>query len=129
MLGKVLDVLAHHPRPESMASEELLQLVRQNLAASRQLPPVIELERGFATIPLKGIDIPFHSTLLRGEIENYRQYLKGKLAMEYIEPEQFVGKFIPNVMGKPFSITKSYVKQVADVTGSRQLLRMLQEMA
>lgn len=82
-----------------------------------------------ATIPLKGIDIPFHSTLLRGEIDNYRQYLTEKLSRDSIKPEQMIGKFIPNVMGKPFDVTKAYVQEVATVTGSSVLKRLVEGMA
>ena len=92
-------------------------------------PSSIELERGRATIPLKGIDIPFHSTLLRGEIENYRQYLRSMVSQDSIVPEQMIGRWIPNVMGKPFSITKSYVNQVREVTGSKHLEKLLSCMA
>lgn len=40
-----------------------------------------------------------------------------------------VGKFIPNVMGKPFEISKAYVQEVAEVTGSKQLQRIVEAMA
>ena len=129
MLGHILDDLARHEHPESLASDELRELIRQHLPASRVPPQAIELQRGIATIPLKGIDIPFHSTLLRNEIASYRGYLKDKILKKDINPEQLVGKFIPNVIGTPFSIDRSYIEQVAAVTRSEPLMRLCEGLA
>ena len=40
-----------------------------------------------------------------------------------------MGKFIPNVMGKPFQVTRAYVQEVAEVTGSEQLRQLVEGMA
>ncbi|KAJ9640319.1 hypothetical protein H2199_005858 [Coniosporium tulheliwenetii] len=99
LLGKVCDQLACHSHPEPVSSEELLQMIRRYIPASRLHANTIELERGRATIPLKGIEVPFHSTFLRSEIDNYRRYLKRKILEENIDPDQLVGRWIPNVIG------------------------------
>ncbi|KAK5011828.1 hypothetical protein LTR28_010135 [Elasticomyces elasticus] len=127
MLGKVCDRLAHHPHPGSATPEELLQTIRHYMPASRLVFNTTELERGRATIPLRGVDIPFHSTFLRNEIDNYRQYLGGKILEENVDPDQLVERWIPNVIGSPFSVDRSYIMQVADVTESIRLRRMLDE--
>ncbi|KAI9878043.1 MAG: hypothetical protein M1830_002094 [Pleopsidium flavum] len=126
ILGQVCHQLSRHPHPETLSAKELLQVVSQHVPASRRLPSPIELKRGAATIPLSGIDVPFHSTYLRGGIDTYRQFLKGKVFEQNIDPDQFVGKFIPNITGKPFSVERSYIEQVAEVTGSAPLRRMLE---
>ena len=99
--------------------------MQQHVPAARRLSIPIELKRGAATIPLSGIDVPFHSTYLRGGIDTYRQFLKEKIVEQNIDPDQFIGKFIPNITGKPFSIDRSYIEQVAECTGSVPLRRML----
>jgi fatty acid synthase subunit beta len=127
-LSSVLDALSTHRLPEITPTSDITQLIHTHLATALKLH-AIDLDRGVATIPLKGIDIPFHSTRLRGEIDNYRQYLTEKLSRESIEPGQMIGKFIPNVMGKPFDVTKAYVQEVATVTGSSVLKRLVEGMA
>ena len=100
--------------------------MQQHVPASRRLCTPIELQRGTATIPLSGIDVPFHSTHLRGGIDSYREFLQEKIVEQDIDPDQFIGRFIPNIIGKPFSIDRSYIEQVAECTGSVPLQRMLE---
>lgn len=119
------DQLSRHSHPETLSATELRQVVCHHVPGSRSLPGPVELIRGAATIPLKGIDVPFHSTYLRGGIDSYRQFLKGKIHEHNIDPDQLVGKFIPNVMGTPFSLERSYIEQVAETTGSAPLRQML----
>lgn len=102
--------------------------MQQHVLAAHRLSIPIELKRGAATIPLSGIDVPFHSTYLRGGIDTYRQFLKEKIVEQNIDPDQLIGKFIPNITGKPFSIERSYIEQVAECTGSVPLLQMLEGM-
>lgn len=70
--------------------------------------------------------MPFHSSYLRGGIDTYRQFLKNKIRVEDIDPDQLVGKYIPNVIGRPFSVDRSFVEEVAKTTGSAPLMQMLE---
>ena len=42
-------------------------------------------------------------------------------------PEQFVGKYVPNLTAKTFEISKEYVEEVGELTGSETLRKMLDE--
>lgn len=95
--------------------------MREQHNASKDVPTPIELKRGIATVPLNGIDIPFHSTYLRGGVDTYREYLKENIQEEDLVLEQFVGKWVPNVVGKPFGIGRDFVEAVAGITGSQVL--------
>lgn len=90
---------------------------------------LITLPKGVATIPLVGIDVPFHSTVLRSGIEGYRSYLTEKIPLERIIPSQIVGKWIPNVIGKPFSLDREYVEEVQKITNSCPLKVLLEASA
>ena len=85
----------------------------------------IVLQRGVATTPLIGIDVPFHSTYLQGGIDIYRKYLATKVREQDIAVDQLVGKWIPNVMGRPFSVDRAYVEDVIKITGSAPLQSLL----
>lgn len=107
-------------------SSQHLQLIQKHVSRSSTLSMPIALERGVATIPLSGIDIPFHSTYLRNGIAPYRSFLEGKILEENINLDNLIGKFIPNVLAKPFSVDREYVEEAAEVTGSdilRELVR------
>ncbi len=96
------------------------------MALSKTLPRPIELQRGVATTPLNGIDIPFHSKYLRGGVSTYREYLKEKVKEKDLVSEELVGKWIPNLVGVPFGTGRDFVEKVAGVSGSRVLRVMLE---
>ena len=56
------------------------------------------LERGFATIPLPGIDVPFHSRYLWPGVMAFRNYLIKKIDPLQLNPDRLEGKYIPNLM-------------------------------
>ena len=85
----------------------------------------IELERGFAVIPLKGIDVPFHSTFLRSGVKPFRSFLLKKINKTSIDPSKLVGKYIPNVTARPFEITKEYFEDVYRLTNSPKIKEIL----
>jgi fatty acid synthase subunit beta, fungi type len=45
--------------------------------------------------------------------------------VEDIRPEKMIGKFTPNVMGKPFSTDLSYIEETAHLTESPVLRELL----
>jgi fatty acid synthase subunit beta, fungi type len=51
----------------------------------------LKLERGFATIPLPGIDVPFHSTFLRSGVKPFRNFLLKKVMKSTIDPAKLIG--------------------------------------
>ncbi|KAI0008515.1 beta subunit of fatty acid synthase [Xylariaceae sp. FL0662B] len=89
-------------------------------------PQPLDLQRGFATIPLKGIDVPFHSTFLRSGVKPFRNILLKKINKTSIDPAKLVGKYIPNVTARPFELTKEYFQNVYDLTSSPKIAQILQ---
>jgi fatty acid synthase subunit beta len=85
----------------------------------------IELERGFATIPLRGIDVPFHSTFLRSGVKPFRSFLLKKVNKTTIDPAKLIGKYIPNVTARPFALTKEYFEDVYRLTNSPRIGQVL----
>ena len=85
----------------------------------------LEPKRGKATIPLPGIDVPFHSSVLRGGVAEFRAYLSKRVGT--IKPKTLVGKYIPNLVAKPFVLTKEYTELVLEATrgGSTRLAKIV----
>ncbi|KAF3767969.1 fatty acid synthase acitivty [Cryphonectria parasitica EP155] len=105
--------------------EHLLQIIKQAASETQKKPEPLELERGFATIPLKGIDVPFHSTFLRSGVKPFRSFLLKKINKTTIDPSKLVGKYIPNVTAKPFALTKEYFEDVYKLTNSPRIANVL----
>ncbi|KAG7000217.1 Fatty acid synthase subunit beta [Fusarium oxysporum f. sp. conglutinans] len=113
---RALDTLAgvaNFIKVQKIAIEE----VKDNI----EEPTPLELERGFATIPLRGIDVPFHSTFLRSGVKPFRSFLLKKINKTSIDPSKLVGKYIPNVTAKPFALTKEYFEDVYKLTNSPKI--------
>ena len=125
-MTQVLNTIANATYVHKPDEAALAALVREKAEAAIELAQPIELEQGIATTPLRGIDVPFHSTYLRKGIPAYRRYLETKILEENIDLERLTG-FIPNVTAKPFSTDKEYVEEVARVTGSEKLRDLIED--
>ena len=99
----------------------LVDIIRECAKQTATKPQPIDLQRGFATIPLKGIDVPFHSTFLRSGVKPFRNFLLKKIHKTSIDPGKLVGKYIPNVTAKPFEISKEYFEEVYRLTNSPKI--------
>ncbi|KAL2132510.1 hypothetical protein VTI74DRAFT_3729 [Chaetomium olivicolor] len=64
-------------------------LIEQGRALFLGRPPQeVPLERGVATVPLAGVDVPFHSSLLRPRMEAFRRVLQESLNLDRVKPER-----------------------------------------
>ena len=126
IMTQVLNTMASATHIDIADEAALAALVREKAEAALGLAQPIELEQGTATTPLRGIDVPFHSTYLRKGIPAYRRYLETKILEESIDLEKLAA-FIPNVTAKPFSTDKEYVEEVARITESESLRKLLDD--
>jgi fatty acid synthase subunit beta len=105
--------------------EHLTSIIKECAKQTEAKPKPIDLQRGFATIPLKGIDVPFHSTFLRSGVKPFRSFLLKKINKTSIDPSKLVGKYIPNVTARPFELTKEYFEDVYRLTSSPRIGNIL----
>lgn len=104
----------------------LVDIVKECAKQTEAKPKPLDLQRGFATIPLKGIDVPFHSTFLRSGVKPFRSFLLKKINRTSIDPSKLVGKYIPNVTARPFELTKEYFEDVYRLTNSPKIKDIIQ---
>ncbi|MFC8042804.1 fatty acid synthase subunit beta domain-containing protein [Nocardia sp. NPDC057353] len=81
-------------------------------------------KRAFILVP--GIDVPFHSTVLRKGVPEFRQKLEQLLPAD-LHPEILVGRYIPNLVPRPFSLERSFVQEIADLVPSEPLAEVLSD--
>lgn len=107
--------------------EKLAEIIQECAKQTEAKPKPVELQRGLATIPLRGIDVPFHSTFLRSGVKPFRSFLMKKILKSSIDPSKLVGKYIPNVTAKPFALTKEYFEDVYKLTNSPRIGQVLKD--
>ncbi|KAN0066591.1 fatty acid synthase alpha subunit Lsd1 [Thecaphora frezii] len=129
-MGHVLDRVGKLGSVEDYAtSEALAALVRDAVSQAKEAAArgPIALERGLATIPLAGIDVPFHSRFLERGIPPFRAFLQQRLRRSMVRPEKLVGRYIPNLTARPFALTRDYLERLHEQTGSTVIAATLAE--
>lgn len=124
-LQKIDIVKLQEMMPLEKVAEHLSEIVDEVSKKSIAKPQPIELERGFACIPLKGISVPFHSSYLKSGVKPFKRFLEKKIPMSAVKPASLIGKYIPNLTAKPFELTKEYFQDVYDLTGSEKIKEIL----
>ncbi|KAL4902745.1 hypothetical protein BDW74DRAFT_169333 [Aspergillus multicolor] len=108
-------------------TDSIQPFIKTTTSILNQTPKPFVLKRTLATIPLN-VDVPFHSTLLRPGVNSFRHLLQSCITEEMADPAMLVGKYIPNLVGKPFQLEREFVQCVWEVTGSEVLEGVLGQM-
>lgn len=77
-----------------------------------------------AFILVPGIDVPFHSKVLQSGVPSFRTRLE-ELLPETIDPSILSGRYIPNLVPKPFSLEQSFIREIAELVDSEPLKAVL----
>lgn len=77
-----------------------------------------------AVIPIPGIDVPFHSSRLVGGVADFRAHLDA-LIPEEINLDALVGRYIPNLVARPFALSREFVESIAAVVDSQPIAAIL----
>ena len=109
----------------SLTDDALNSLISTLAATTEAKPKPLDYERGPATVPLKQIDVPFHSSFLEKNIASYRNFPRNMIQKGKVDVSKLVGKWIPNITGKPFGISKSDFEELENVTGSSRIGEVL----
>ena len=77
-----------------------------------------------AVIPIPGIDVPFHSSRLVGGVADFRAHLDA-LIPEDINLDALVRCYIPNLVARPFELSREFVESIAAVVDSQPIAEIL----
>ncbi|KAJ2742311.1 fatty acid synthase alpha subunit Lsd1, partial [Coemansia sp. BCRC 34301] len=114
-LRLVLDAVATQGAPtDGDWQVHIAQIASSVLATPIDSRPV----RGKATIPLPGIDVPFHSSQLLPSIDEFRALLQVKILPENIDYSALHLRYIPNLTAVPFEVSREYFSLVHGITQS-----------
>lgn len=127
-LTSVLDHL-HGLSAIPTALDQLAIMVESKVAELMKTPTPAALGRGCATIPLRGIDVPFHSSSLLPGVAGFRRCLMDLIDSHALDLKCLVGRYIPNLTARPFELSKDYFELVHGLTGSKALEGVLLEVS
>ncbi|SKB08465.1 type I polyketide synthase [Aeromicrobium choanae] len=115
------------------ASGEFLQIVNYNMRGSQYAiagtvrglevleKDVADRRERFggkaAFILVPGIDVPFHSRVLHGGVPDFRHKLQ-ELLPPTIDPAILEGRYVPNLVPKPFSLDEDFIREVEQYVGT-----------
>lgn len=86
-----------------------------------------EIVRGKkTTIRLEGIDVPFHSRVLVSGVDAFRRTLEENIPIQS-HFEELDGKYIPNLVARPFSTSEEFLRKVQEISGSPRIAKILKE--
>ncbi|MGY4711710.1 fatty acid synthase subunit beta domain-containing protein [Mycolicibacterium sp. CBM1] len=79
-------------------------------------------KRSFILVP--GIDVPFHSEVLRVGVDDFRRALQ-RVMPEDTDPALIVGRYIPNLVPRPFTLDRDFVQEIRDLVPAEPLDEIL----
>ncbi|QLL05975.1 type I polyketide synthase [Mycobacterium vicinigordonae] len=79
-------------------------------------------KRSFILVP--GIDVPFHSRVLRVGVAEFRRSLE-RLMPRDKDPDLILGRYIPNLVPRPFTLDRDFVQEIRDLVPAEPLDEVL----
>jgi fatty acid synthase, bacteria type len=79
-------------------------------------------KRSFILVP--GIDVPFHSRVLRIGVAEFRRSLE-RLVPRDKDPDLIIGRYIPNLVPRPFTLDRDFIQEIRDLVPAEPLDEIL----
>jgi fatty acid synthase, bacteria type len=79
-------------------------------------------KRSFILVP--GIDVPFHSSVLRVGVDDFRRSLERVMPRD-ADPALLVGRYIPNLVPRPFTMDRDFIQEIRDLVPAEPLDEIL----
>ncbi|WP_370616341.1 fatty acid synthase subunit beta domain-containing protein [Mumia qirimensis] len=120
--GEFLEIVNYNLRGSQYAiagSVKGLEILEAEIARRRA-----EFGGKAAFILVPGIDVPFHSSVLRGGVPDFRARLE-ELLPETIDPSILLGRYVPNLVPWPFTLDRAFVAEIASTVPSAPLEEVL----
>ncbi|MCW2559989.1 MAG: 3-oxoacyl-(acyl-carrier protein) reductase, partial [Mycobacterium sp.] len=79
-------------------------------------------KRSFILVP--GIDVPFHSSVLRVGVADFRRSLERVMPRD-ANPDLLVGRYVPNLVPRPFTLDRDFIQEIRDLVPAEPLDEVL----
>ncbi|WP_144205802.1 type I polyketide synthase [Mycobacterium tilburgii] len=75
-------------------------------------------KRSFILVP--GVDVPFHSRVLRVGVADFRRSLERVMPRD-ADPDLIIGRYIPNLVPRPFTLDRDFIQEIRDLVPAEPL--------
>ncbi|KAJ1725978.1 fatty acid synthase alpha subunit Lsd1, partial [Coemansia sp. Benny D160-2] len=120
-LRLVLDAIAAEPAESLSIADTVTRVLGSSeyaaLARGSQTLGSAAL-RGAATVPLSGIDVPFHSSQLLPCVPRLRALLQSYVKPANVDIGALHRHYVPNLTAQPFEVSREYAVMVHELTQS-----------
>ena len=123
------------------ASGEFLEVVNHNVAGRQYAVAgtragIAALEaaahagaaRADAVVRIPGLDVPFHSSRLVGGVDDFRAHLEELIPTD-VPATRLVGRYIPNLVARPFALDDDFLAAVEGVVDSPVIAKLRRQRA
>ncbi|STC69522.1 type I polyketide synthase [Corynebacterium pilosum] len=137
MIGVSADEVEDYVASVSEKTGEFLQIVNYNIAgqqysiagtkkglAALKAEANAIRDRAYVTVP--GIDVPFHSSVLRDGVPAFAEKLDELLPAE-IDIEALENRYVPNLVARPFELTQDFIDSIKDEVPTERLKNVTPE--
>ncbi len=111
--GQPLFVVNHNVRDKQYA-------VAGHVEATAALEAALAERGEGGWVALPGLDVPFHSPLLRQGVPAFRDVLEQCVPVD-LDLEALEGHYLPNLVARPFRLDEDFVQAVIEATGTTVL--------
>ena len=73
---------------------------------------------------MPGIDVPFHSSVLRVGVPEFRRSLERVMPRD-TDPALIIGRYIPNLVPRPFTLDRDFIEEIRDLVPAEPLDEIL----
>ncbi|WP_126381503.1 type I polyketide synthase [Actinomyces howellii] len=71
-----------------------------------------------------GIDVPFHSEVLRPGVAEFRERLEALVPTD-LDVDRLTGRYVPNLVARPFALTEDFARSILEVVPSEPVREVL----
>ena len=112
---------------ESFGQTPLAGAVSRFAAASSAQKLPLDLKADVGYTPLRGIDMPFHSSYFRVGVPQFHELLLKHIRETDVQPAKLIDRYVPNVTARPFQLTREYFAYCYELTQSARLREVLEQ--
>jgi fatty acid synthase len=120
--GEFLEIVNYNLRGSQYAIAGTVRGLEELEAEVERRREISGGKRSFILVP--GIDVPFHSRVLRVGVAEFRRSLE-RLVPRDKDPDLIIGRYIPNLVPRPFTLDRDFIQEIRDLVPAEPLDEIL----